>query len=360
VDPVLPAVASVLEAGRAEGIAPSLSAAISRRGLSIHRSRHGDGRFDVASLTKVLCTTTLAAQAVEAGALDLDGPVAALVPGFAGGWREAVTARHLLAHTSGLAWWLPLHQAPSREAALARLLASPLEAPPGQRAVYSDPGFILLGLALEAALRGRLPELFEARVARPLGLASTCFVEGVAPAAAPAHTPAGSATRRADRGVAPTGWSAARGRWLEGEVNDDVAWALGGAAGHAGLFSTALEVAAIGQAWLDALDGHPSIVPAAAAATFSERDPTPGSTRALGWDTPSPEGSTLGTRLGRGPRGALGHLGFTGCSLWLDLDAGLSMALLTNHVHPSGPDRSRLNAFRRRFHDAVAEAIGVG
>jgi CubicO group peptidase (beta-lactamase class C family) len=102
-------------------------------------------------------------------------------------------------------------------------------------------------------------------------------------------------------------------------------------------------------------------VPAGPAAIFARRDATPGSERALGWDTPSRGGSSLGSRLGRGPRGALGHLGYTGTSLWLDLDAGLVCALLTNHVHPGGAsDRPRIRAFRQRFHDAVADALDVG
>jgi CubicO group peptidase (beta-lactamase class C family) len=312
--------------------------------------------------------------------------VARLVPAFAGGpaGGPPITPRHLLAHASGLPWWLPLHEVAARDpeaavlwrppaerptfadlagpfararaAALAALLATPAEGPPGLRAVYSDPGFVLLGLAVEAALGAPLPALLEARVARPLGLAASLFVDGLDPAA--------TAARLGGRAAAPTGWSAPRGERLQGTVNDDAAWALGGAAGHAGLFSTAPEAAAVGQAWLDALAGRPSIVPAAAAATFAVRDATPGSTRALGWDTPSPAGSTLGDRLGRGPRGALGHLGFTGCSLWLDLDAGVAVALLTNHLagRPAGvgPDRARLHAFRRRVHDAVAADLGIG
>jgi CubicO group peptidase (beta-lactamase class C family) len=145
----------------------------------------------------------------------------------------------------------------------------------------------------------------------------------------------------------------------QGAVNDDNAWAMGGAAGHAGLFSTALDVAALGQAWLDALRGRRSIVPADAAAAFARRDPTPGSTRALGWDTPSAQGSSLGTRLGRGRRGAIGHLGFTGTSLWIDVDAEVVAALLTNRVHPTR-ENERIRAFRPRFHDAVADALGIG
>ncbi|MCM2334988.1 MAG: beta-lactamase family protein [Anaeromyxobacteraceae bacterium] len=390
--PSLPAVSAVLDAARAAGVAPALAAEVRRRGEVVHRSWHGTipdpgerplrehDLFDVASLTKVLCTATLAAQAVAEGTLDLDAPAVRWLPGLGAGGPGVITPRHLLAHSSGLPWWRPWHErvrgdalaealflapaarpppaalAPAFERArglvVAALLAERAEAPPGARATYSDPGFIALGLVLEAALGARLPALFEARVARPLGLADALFVDHL--------DPAGTAARTAGRAFAPTGFSPARDARVQGEVNDDNAWALGGAAGHAGLFAAAAAVAALGQAWLDALAGSPSVVPAAAAATFAARDPTPGSARALGWDTPSGEATSLGTRLGRGRRGALGHLGFTGCSLWLDLDDGVVAALLTNHVHPAGPDRARVNELRRRFHDAAAEGLGIG
>ena len=236
-----------------------------------------------------------------------------------------------------------------REAAL----REPLEAAPGTRAVYCDPGFIALGFLVEAVAGEPLAALAPRRVFRPLGLSSTFFLDGTDPAAAAAHA--------AGRTFAPTGTSAARQEISQGAVNDDNAWALGGVGGHAGAFSTARDVAAFGQAWLDALQGRPSLVPSGAAAVFARRDDTPGSERALGWDTPSRGGSSLGSRLGRGPRGALGHLGYTGTSLWIDLDAGLVCVLLTNHVHPGGTsDRPRMRAFRQRFHDAVAEALGAG
>jgi CubicO group peptidase (beta-lactamase class C family) len=390
--PSLPAVTAVLEAARVAGVAPALSAAVLRAGAPVHLGLHGTipdpgerplrpgDLFDVASLTKVLCTTTLAAQAVAEGALGLDLPVAGWLPGFEAAGKEAITVRHLLAHSSGLAWSRPWHElaqadraaaplflpaaarpppsalAPaylrSRALVVAALLAEPLEAPPGHRAVYSDPGFIALGLAVEAALGARLPALFQARIARPLGLRDALFVDAIEPEI--------TATRTAERSFVPTGFSPVGEERLQGEVHDDNAWALGGASGHAGLFATAADVARVGQAWLEALAGRPSILPAEVAAAFAERDPTPGSARALGWDTPSGQTTSLGTRLGRGPRGAIGHLGFTGCSLWLDLDEGLVAVLLTNHVHPAGPDRARMLDLRRRFHDAVAEGLGLG
>ena len=369
--PSLPAVAAALEAGWREGVAPALGAVVLRDGSLVHRSCHGElpgpeprplrpgDLFDVASLTKVLATTTLCAQAVHEGTLRLDEPLARWLPGFAAAGKGAVTARQLLAHVSGLPWWRPYHEGlaaepdPSRRraAVIEALLAEPLEAPPGTRCVYSDPGFMALGLALEAALGARLPDLFAARVAAPLGLRDTFFVDAL--------DPAGAAARTAGRTFAPTRRDGARGL-RQGTVDDDNAWALGGAAGHAGLFSTPLDVASIGQAWLEALDGRLSPVPGEEARRFAALH-TPGrSSRALGWDTRSPQGSTLGEWLGRGPRGAIGHLGFTGCSLWLDLDARLVVVLLTNHVHPDGSDRGRIHALRRRFHDAVAGALGLG
>jgi serine-type D-Ala-D-Ala carboxypeptidase len=357
--PGLPGVAAVLAQGLAGGVAPALAAAIWRDGLPLHRSLHGaipdaEGRprplgaadrFDVASLTKVLCTTTLAAQAVAEGRLELDGPAARWLPGFEAAGKGGVTVRHLLGHSSGLPAWRDWHrQGPS--GVRAALCAEPLEVPPGTRALYSDPGFVALGLVLEAALGAALPALFAARVAGPLGLGRTGFLEPTTPAVARS-------------GFAPARLSGPRGRVVQGEVDDDTAWALGGAAGHAGLFSTADEVAELGQAWLDALAGRHTAVPGPAAADFARRDLTPGSTRALGWDTRSAEGSTLGAFLGRGPRGALGHLGFTGCSIWLVPDEGLVAVLLTNHVHPGGSRPAAINGLRRAFHDAAARGLGL-
>jgi CubicO group peptidase (beta-lactamase class C family) len=395
VTPVLARVAGVLEAARREGVAGALSAAVLSGGRLAHASCHGeleapaaralsrDDLFDVASLTKVMATTTLAAQLVDAGALRLDAPVAQTLPGFEAAGKEAVTARHLLAHASGLPEWRPYFERAAtdpvagraflppgerpppaalvdaarrgRELVRESVLAEALEAPPGARARYCDPGFIALGLLVEAIAGAPLAELAERRVFGPLGLVSTGFVDGAEPARARA--------RGEGRSFVPAGWSAPRRETVRGAVNDDNAWAMGGVAGHAGVFSTAAEVAALGQAWLGALSGAPSaVVPPSAAAELARRDAaTPGSARALGWDTPSGAAPAIGSRLGRGPRGAIGHLGYTGCSLWLDLDAGVVCALLTNHVHPSGrSDRPRIRELRRSFHDAVADALGIG
>lgn len=386
----LAGVAGLLEEARREGVAPALSAAVLRGGAVVHASWHGeipaptaralrrDDLFDVASLTKVVVTATLAAQAVAEGRIDLDGRAAAWLPGFDAGGKEGVTVRHLLAHSSGLPRWRPYYEAAAadpvaraaffppgarppfaslkdafqrgRDLVASAVVAEPLEAPPGARTMYCDPGFIALGLLLEEALGERLPALAEARVFRPLGLSSTFFLDGLDPATA--------AARAQGRAFAPTERCEHRHEVNQGAVNDDNAWAMGGVAGHAGLFSTALDVAALGQAWLDAVRGRPSPIPPDAASEFVRRDATPGTTRALGWDTPSPEGSSLGTRLGRRGWGAFGHLGFTGTSLWVDVNREVVVALLTNRVHPSR-DNELIRGFRPRFHDGVAEALGI-
>ncbi|HET8733462.1 MAG TPA: serine hydrolase domain-containing protein, partial [Anaeromyxobacteraceae bacterium] len=332
--------------------------------------------FDVASLTKPLATGTLAAIFVAEGRIALDAPVADWLPRFRGGGKEHVTVRQLLSHASGLPWWrpwferamadpvagqafLPPAERPRNLAApFARgravveeaLWEEPLEALPGTRAVYGDPGFLALGWLLEAAGEAPLDRLFADRVAGPLGLNDTFFV-----GAGRIETGLGPCTGRR---YAPTERCPHRHETNQGTVNDDNAWAVGGVAGHAGLFSTAADVARIGQEWLGSLDGMGKILVPDVAREFARRDPTPGSFRALAWDTPSGEATSIGSRLGRGPLGAIGHLGYTGCSLWIDRDRQLVCALLTNHVHPGGRRPEVILAARRAFHDAVAEATG--
>ncbi|HYG68085.1 MAG TPA: serine hydrolase domain-containing protein, partial [Anaeromyxobacteraceae bacterium] len=284
----------------------------------------------------------------------------------------------LLAHSAGLPSWKPWFEHAASDPVAGALFLTPgerpegealaaaarrgralvqeaifserLEAPPGTVARYGDAAFLVLGWLLEAVDGRGLAVSFDEEIARPLRLGATSF----RPAGANPGAAAG-----ADEGIAPTERCPHRHEVNQGDVNDDNAWAIGGVAGHAGLFSTAADVAVFGQAWLDAVLGRGSIVAAPVAAEFARRDPTPGSDRALGWDTPTAGASSLGTRLGRGPRGAIGHLGYTGCSLWLDLDAEVVCALLTNHCHPAGSDKPRIRAFRARFHDAVAEALGI-
>ena len=369
------------------GVAPAWDAAVLRDGQVLHASRGGEIAgtphagtpilFDVASLTKVVATGTLAALLVKKGQIGLDAPVVEWLPRFLGGGagKDRVTVRQLLAHSSGLPWWRPWFEraaadpvagqafqppdlrpfdlrdafARGREILEEALWAEPLEAPPGTRTLYGDPAFLALGFLLERAGGAPLDRLFEDRVAGPLGLVDTFFV-------GPERLAAGQGPGMG-RTCAPTERGPQRGEVNRGAVNDDNAWAMGGVAGHAGLFSTAADVARLGQEWLDALSGRGRILDEGVASEFARRDAAPGSERALGWDTPSAGGSSIGSRLGLGPLGAIGHLGYTGCSLWIDRDRGLSCALLTNHVHPDGRRPAEILALRQAFHDAVAEAV---
>jgi CubicO group peptidase (beta-lactamase class C family) len=369
------------------GVAPAWDAVVLRNGVVTYSGRSGEAGgapaagapggallFDVASLTKPLVTGTLAALLVKDGRIGLDAPAADWLPGFRGGGKEQVTVRQLLAHSSGLPAWRPWFEramadpvagkaflppaerpadlaaafARGREIVEGALAEEPLEAPPGTRALYGDPGFIALGLLVEAAGGAPLDRQFAERVAAPMGMADTFFV--TAGKLATGQAPC------AGRRYAPTEQCPHRHELNQGTVNDDNAWAMGGVAGHSGLFSSAGNVARLGQEWLLAMEGHGRILDARLARDFARRDETPGSERALGWDTPSAAGSSVGAKLGRGPLGAIGHLGYTGCSLWIDRDRQLVCVLLTNHVSPGGRRPAEILAVRQAFHDAVAEA----
>jgi CubicO group peptidase (beta-lactamase class C family) len=304
--------------------------------------------FDVASLTKAVVTTTLAMHAVDLGVLDLDRPVAPLVPA-ARGQLPGVTARHLLSHGSGLPAWRPFFEAlRGYDAIVAAAASEPTELPPGTRSVYSDLGFIVLGALLERLLGGRLDELFEQLVARPLGLSAR--FRPLKPGGRPIPLPTGS--------IAPTELCPRRGL-LVGTVHDDNAAAMGGVAGHAGLFATAGELHRFADALVSVWRGEPSplrLQPATVRLFFT---PTAiaDSTWRLGWDGPTPHGSSAGELLVRSARAPLvGHLGFTGCSIWIDPARPRWIILLTNRVHPRR-DNDQIRGFRPRFHDDVVRTL---
>jgi serine-type D-Ala-D-Ala carboxypeptidase len=357
----LAAVSALLDAAVAEGVAPAAAAVVLARGELAHESHHGTDAprgsrtagapvgpahlFDVASLTKPLATGALAAVLVRSGLLELDAPAARWAAAAFDAEKAAITVRQLLAHSAGLppTWEL------ARPNLSAYVADARPEAPPGARALYSDVGFVGLGLVVQRAGGAPLDALAAARVFGPLRLEHTLFV--------PERVPLLARRIREKYAFVPT-VRATRPRDVRRAVpDDDVARAAGGVAGHAGVFSTARDVAAFGQAWLDALAGRSEWLDAATASAFAARDDrTPGSSRALAWDLPSGDEPSIGSRLGSGPRGAIGHLGFTGCSLWIDLDREVVCALLTNHC-PAPGDTSRIRPLRRAFHDAVAEAL---
>ncbi len=355
--------AALMDDGVRQGVFPGGVLHVEQGGRARLRSAHGrtalgpegaavglETVFDLASLTKPLATAGVALQAVDRGALALDTPVVRLLPELGGQAGGALTVEHLLAHTSGLPAWRPYFRelpagqagtAAGRAALRARCAAEPLEAPPGARIEYSDLGYVLLEWLLERALGTPFEAAFSSLVAAPLQLEEAFFLDLKA---------AGEAARlRAGRSFAATERCAWRGRVLAGEVHDENAWAAGGVAGHAGLFGTAAAVARIARAWLDALAGRPSPFDPSLAGRFARPVEAPGPRRALGFDAPSAEGSQAGGRLG--PR-ALGHLGFTGTSVWLEPDRELVIVLLTNRVHPTR-ENERIKAFRPGLHDAV-------
>jgi CubicO group peptidase (beta-lactamase class C family) len=307
-----------------------------------------DTIFDLASLTKAVATTTLTMRAVDEGVLALDQPVSAYLGEWRGTDRHGVTVRDLLTHCSGLPPYLPFFRDHTGrvefEAAICR---TPLEYQPRSRAVYSDLGFILLGFMLEDVRRSsRAPGTLD-----PAASLASQFRK-VASFLTP--EPLTFNPLRAWRPrIAPTEHDAWRGRTLVGEVHDENAWALGGAAGHAGLFGTAAAVGAFARAVLRNIAGeHILAQPATMHEFIRRRDGLPGSSRALGWDTMLPT-SSCGTRFS--PT-AIGHTGFTGTSLWIDWEHDLYVVLLTNRVHPTR-ENNRIRAIRPAFHDAVIEAL---
>jgi len=294
--------------------------------------------YDLASLTKVVATTTMAMILVDEGRLDLDKPVQDFLPGFQGPGKEAVTVRHLLTHSSGVDWWAPLYEELRGKAAyLERIQAMDLVYEPGTRAKYSDLGLILLGEILERVAGQPLDAFVRERVFEPLGMTDTLFRPG---------------PDRRDR-IAPTEQDPWRGRMVRGEVHDENAFALGGVAPHAGLFGTAPDLARFVRMILNGgVLEHRRIVSRATVEAFTRRAGIPDSTRALGWDTKSPEGSSAGALFSDR---SFGHTGFTGTSIWIDPERQLFVILLTNRVHPT-----RENQLIRQVRPAVADAVVRG
>jgi CubicO group peptidase (beta-lactamase class C family) len=278
--------------------------------------------------------------AVAEGQISLDAPIQRYVPAFQGPGKDAVTVRHLLTHSSGL----PAHrrlweQSPDREGAIALVNTTALDTVPGTRMVYSDLGAMVLTEALESVYGRRIDSLMTARLFAPLHMASTRYLP-----------PASWLVR-----TAPTEQDPWRKRTLRGEVHDENAAWLGGVSGHAGLFSDAEDLLTFGE-WL--LGGRAATADAptldrVVVAEFTQRQAlVRGSSRALGWDTPSP-GSSAGTRLGPG---SFGHTGFTGTSIWMDPSRQLVVVLLSNRVHPTR-DNPRLAPLRGLVADRTVEVI---
>ena len=294
--------------------------------------------FDLASLTKVIATTTIVMGLIDQGRLQLDAPVSRWIRAWQGNDRRATTLTDLLEHASGLTAHLPFYRDHIGRADYEHAIATlPLEYRPRTRSIYSDLGFILLAfLATDAADGIGLDDQFSAIVER-LQLGDIRY-----------RPPASWRPRTAPTEVQP--W---RGRLLRGEVHDENGWALGGVAGHTGLFGTAPAVGRFARALLQTVAGQPRLAQTSTLARFLTHTAVPGSSRALGWDTMLPT-SSCGRRLSSD---AIGHTGFTGTSLWIDPRQDLYVVLLTNRVHPTRANEQIL-AFRPVLHDAIVEALG--
>ncbi len=298
--------------------------------------------FDLASVSKVVATTTMATLLYQRGLLDLEMPVVGVLPKFASDESDAsdprrgeITFRMLLAHSSGLPAHRPLYEhARSRDELVALAMKTALVGDPGMRAEYSDIGFIVLGEALKRLADEDLDTFCQREVFGPLGMARTGF------------NPLPE-----QRGLIPPTVNdvSFRRRIIQGEVNDENASVMGGVAGHAGLFAPAEDVALFAHAMLN---GIPILRPEAVA-LFTRRELVPpGTSRALGWDTPS---SPSQAGLHFSPA-SFGHLGFTGTSLWIDPERRISITLLTNRTWPNGESKA-IQQVRPAFHDAVMESL---
>jgi CubicO group peptidase (beta-lactamase class C family) len=304
-----------------------------------------DTIFDLASLTKVIATATLVMRAVDADVLNLDDCVADRLPAWRGTDREAVTVRDLLEHASGLTAYLPFFRDHQGRTEFERSICTlPLEYAPRTQSIYSDLGFMLLGFILEDANSTPLADQFE-RLRRAFQQPQNFRLK-------PEDTLTFNPPREWRPRTAPTELDLWRGRLLQGEVHDENTWALGGAAGHSGLFGTAAAVGAFARLILKGLEGDTTLARAGTLVTFATRSDVPGSSRALGWDTMLTS-SSCGTRLS--PR-AIGHTGFTGTSLWIDPEQDLYVVLLTNRVHPAR-DNNAIQPVRRNVHDAIVDAV---
>ncbi|MCC6642314.1 MAG: serine hydrolase [Deltaproteobacteria bacterium] len=317
--------------------------------------------FDLASLTKVMATTAALMHLVHEGAVSLDDPASKHLPHFGERGKDGVTVRHLLTHSSGLKPWRAFHELmlekerktgvrllgtpAARDFVLDRIHRSSLVHEPGEAAVYGDLDFIVLGALVEAVVRQPLDTYCADRIFRPLGLAHTFFVRAGEGEAVPPD-----AVRQRFAATEACPW---RGRVVWGEVHDPNASAMGGVAGHAGLFSTADDVHRFATALLDCWHGRSDVFAADTVRAFFTRQSLPkDSDWAIGWDTPTPGASSSGRHFSED---SVGHLGFSGTSVWIDLRKQAIVVMLTNRIHPI----ARRSQFKLRplVHDLVMEAF---
>jgi CubicO group peptidase (beta-lactamase class C family) len=353
-DSTLPArLDSIVRIAIAEGASPGAAIAVGRYGRLVHLRGYGtldyaaespavDGTtmYDLASLTKVVATTTVAMILEEQGKLDLKRAVHLYLPEFDAPDKAAITVEMLLTHSGGLEAGAPLYlKYRGRADYLAQINARPLKSIPGTATVYSDWDMVVLQAVIERITGEPLDQFAAEKVFRPLGMLNTLFSPDTANVALRRH-------------IAATAIDSLRGGLLQGTVHDGNAWALGGVSGHAGLFSSARDLATFSQFLLDggSYDGVRILAPTTIARWTNRQSNL--SSRALGWDTPaanSSAGRYFGSRT-------FGHTGFTGTSIWIDPERGVFVVLLTNRVNSHGASNRHVQ-LRRDVADAVQASI---
>ena len=342
---------SLMTAGISGGAAPGGSLAIGRYGRIVHMKGYGrqdtaraslavdeNTMYDMASLTKVIATTTASMILEEQGLLDLDRTVASYLPEFNAPDKAPITVRMIVTHRGGLEAFAALYKNfKGREQYLEQINARPLKSQPGTETVYSDWDLILTQLIIERVTGQTLDRFVAEKVFSPLGMTSTMFNPDSA---------------QFFSRIAPTEIDTARGGLVHGKVHDENAWAMGGVSGHAGLFSTARDLSIFAQMLLNGgeYNGVRIVKPATVARWTAPQSRT--SSRALGWDTPS-KGSSAGRFFS--PR-SFGHTGFTGTSIWIDPERGLFVILLTNRVDPTRNNNKHV-PLRRAIADAAQMSI---
>jgi len=340
----------ILQKGVQDSVAPAIVCVVGRSGKIVFNKAFGSMTydatsigagintiFDLASVTKVTVTATLSMIFYDRGLLKLDEPVSAYIPEVKNG--STFTIRNLLTHTAGLVAWDKFYLDHSgKEDMLKAVFSREQEYEPGSKTVYSDLGIIMLATILERISGKPLDVLARDEIFGPLGMKDTMY------------NPPPELLGR----IAPTEDDPWRGRVVHGEVHDENTYALGGVSGHAGLFSTAPDLAVFCQMLLNkgVYAGKKTIEPATIGYFTRRQDIVKGSSRALGWDTPSGSNSA-GTRLSGQ---SFGHTGFTGTMLWIDPERDLFIILLTNRVYPTR-ENQKINGFRRLVNDTVIEML---
>ena len=361
----------------AEGVFPGAVVLVSQDGSVVYEQAFGfrsllpqktamqSGMiFDLASLTKPLATAVAVMLLIREKKLRLDDQITRVIPMYGVFGKSLTTIRHLLSHSAGLPAWKAFFEEILRSEKSGRINFVTSRAaknfvfeqihrekslsPPGTQCLYSDLGFIILGEAIEILTGNTFDRFCQDRIFKPLGLRSTGFIDL-----------SQLRTRRlqpVEDMIAPTENCPWRKRILCGEVHDDNAYAMGGVAGHAGLFSSARDLHTLLLRLNQCLRGKDNFLPQSLVREFLTRDESArNSNFALGWDTPTPGNSTSGTLFS--PR-SVGHLGFTGCSIWWDIEKDCHVVLLTNRVHPSRKN-DKIKDFRPLIHDRIMKVLAL-